>query len=148
MRRASPATFGLIAAIAVVSMLVSACGSLGGGPRKVVLNEGVCQNVKFLKLNLGETNHVIVDNRKFSDGQVGLTLVLNDFPLTVIGAVPPNSTIGDPYSTIRLRAAPGEQATVDLQPTFTGNYIAHCDVVVTKGAGQRLVETDLTFQLQ
>jgi hypothetical protein len=130
-----------------LSLLSAACGGLSGGPRKVVVNEDVCANVRFLRMKLGETSRVIVDNSKHSDNQNGITLVLADFPLLVKGEVPPNSTIGSPLSTIRLQAKPGEQTSVDVQATYTGTFTAQCNVTLRDKNGLRIVQKDLTFQL-
>jgi hypothetical protein len=61
----------------------------------------------------------------------------------VKGDVPPNSTLGDPYSTITLTAQSGDEASVDVVPTQSGNYTAVCGVVT---AG-RVVAKDISFQI-
>ena len=40
----------------------AACGGLGGGPRKVIMTEGVCNGVDVLRLNAGEVNSIVLDN--------------------------------------------------------------------------------------
>jgi hypothetical protein len=138
-----------LSGLAFASILASACGS-ASGPRKIIVSETVCGNVRFLKMNLNETNRLILDNTKHSDTQGGMNLTLQKFPVAVIGDVPPNSTIGAPYSTIRLHAEPGQQSEVSLQPTFTGNYTALCQIVQIQqgGSGRQIIEKDLQFRLQ
>ncbi len=132
-----------------LSLLASACGG-SGGPRKVVVNQRVCGNVKFLRMNLGETNRVILDNREHSDDQAGMSMSLTKFPVVVKGPVPEGSKIDSPFSTIKLHAAPGEQTSVDLEPTFSGTYNGTCNVTLTKanGAGQQVIQKGLSFELK
>lgn len=139
----------ITAANAFAAILATAvsCSGLTGGPRKIVVTDGVCGNVRFLKMKLGVTNRLVLDNRKPTESQVGLGLIMTDFPVIVKGEVPENSTIGAQKSTIRLRANPGEQKTVDLEPTFTGEYKAQCNVFLQRDANQRIVQQDLTFEL-
>jgi hypothetical protein len=120
-----------------------------GGPHKVVFNEGVCASARFLGMNLNETNRVVVDNSKHSEGQTGLTVTLTKFPVRVKGEVPPNSTIGDVVSTIVLSTPPGEERSVDLVPTFTGTYTATCGVAIRQaGSSTQIQQTDIDVQIK
>ncbi|HEY8173140.1 MAG TPA: hypothetical protein VIH21_08625 [Dehalococcoidia bacterium] len=134
----------ILASIAAVALaLSSACGGIGGGPKKVVVNETVCLNAGFLRLDTGKTQRIVVDNSAYSQGQTQFTLRLENFPVVVKGEVPPNSTIGSPFSTITLIAKPGEEKHVDIVPTQTGRYNATCGVIV----GSRTTVLDLRFQI-
>ena len=137
----------VVGATLAVSLLASACSG-ASGPRKVIVSQRVCGNVKFLRMKLGETNRVILDNREHSDDQNGMSVRLTKFPVIVRGAIPEGSKIDSPFSTISLNAAPGEQKSVDLEPTFTGSFDGTCTVRFTKpgGGGQQVRQQGLTFQ--
>jgi hypothetical protein len=136
---------GALLSIAAVAI---GCSSLTAGPSKIVLNENVCANVRFLNMKLNKTNRMVVDNRKFTEGQTNLTVKLDKFPVIVQGEVPAGSVIGDKVSTIIVRANPGEQSTVDLVPTFTGSYTGTCTVAIAQGTGLRTQQQDITFQIK
>ncbi len=138
-----------IGATIALSLLASACGS-GGGPRKVIVSQRVCGNVKFLRMNLGETNRLILDNRDHSDDQAGMTVNVTRFPVVIKGPVPEGSKVDAPYSTIRLRAQPGEQQSVDLEPTLSGTYNGTCSVTIIKanGSGQQVLQEGISFELK
>jgi hypothetical protein len=130
-----------------VALFAAACGD-DDGTRRVVVNQRVCGNIAFLKLELGRTNRLVLDNTDHSDDQSGMALVLDRFPVDVVGAIPEGSTIGSPYSTIRLNAAPGESMEVDLRPTFTGIYPGSCRINVRPGGGSvQIRDYKLDFQL-
>jgi hypothetical protein len=131
-------------AVTCVAMLAaSGCGAVGGGPKKVVINERVCASVSFLRMTVGETSRVVLDASGGSEGAQSMSFRMEDFPLAVKGDIPPNSTLGDPYSTITLTAQTGEEKSVDVVPTLAGNYTAVCGVVT---AG-RVVAKDISFQI-
>jgi hypothetical protein len=131
-----------------LTSIASGCSSLSGGPSKVVMNESVCANVHFLNLKFNKTNRVILDNRKFTEGQTGITVTLAKFPVIVHGEVPANSVIGDKVSTIVLRAKAGEQSSVDLVPTFTGTYKATCTTAIAQGSSVQTQTQDVDFQIK
>jgi hypothetical protein len=136
------------ASLLVAALLASACGALAGGPRKVVLSEAICENVRLLKMKVGVTNRVVLDNNERSENQTGISVSFDDFPVAVVGPVPEGSTIGSPTSTIKLSADPGAKQSVDLQPTFTGTYNATCTIILKKGtSGQQIVQKTVRFQL-
>jgi hypothetical protein len=118
---------GAVAAVVAVAAF-GACGT--GGPKKVVVNDAVCANARFVRLEAKKTHRIILDNTTFTEGQTQFTLRLDNFPLVIKGEVPPNSQIGDPYSTVVLIAKPGEEKQVDVVPTLTGSFKAQCSVIV------------------
>jgi hypothetical protein len=142
--------FGMMMPVLIGAAVVAGgCTALtGGGPHKVVVNEGVCANVRFLLLNLNKTNHVVLDNTKHSEQQGGMSITFEKFPVIVKGAVPQGSVIGDQLSTIRLHADPGEQATVDLVPTFTGTFKATCGTSFKQESGVQIQQNDISFQIK
>jgi hypothetical protein len=142
--------FGMMMPVlAGAAVMAGGCTALtGAGPHKVVVNEGVCANVRFLQLNLNKTNHVVLDNTKHSDAQAGMSITFEKFPVIVKGEVPQGSVIGDQLSTIRLHANPGEQTSVDLVPTFTGTFKATCGTAIKQGSGQQIQQKDIAFQIK
>ncbi len=133
-----------LAAFAAVSVLLgTACDGVTGGPRKVVFSEGVCNSVRFLRMKVNQTNRIVIDNTNHSDRQGGLTVRLERFPAIVVGKLPANSTINDPLSTFALNAPAGEKRTLDIRPTFTGEYNARCGAVIAGDA----VEVQLKIQV-
>jgi len=138
----------LVSSVMGTALLASACGGVGGGPRKVVFNEAVCGNARFLRMNVNETNRVVVDNSKYTEGQAGLTVTLARAPVRVKGEVPPNSTIGDVLSTIVLVAPPGEERRVDLVPTYTGTFTATCGIAMKQGSNTQVRQTDIDVQIK
>jgi hypothetical protein len=141
-------TFGSlgVAVLLAGTLVASACG--GGGARKVVVDENVCAgSVRFLRMKLGQTNRVILDNTQHSEEQASITLNLDRFPVLVRGEIPQGSVIGSPLSTIRVTADAGNQTSVDLEPTYTGTYEATCNVRLADPGGQRIVQSTVEFQL-
>jgi hypothetical protein len=137
-----------VAAVLTAASVAGACGTGGSGVRKIIVNEGVCSgDVRFLRMKLGETNRVIVDNTQHSANQDGLSLILDRFPLLVKGDVPEGSTIGSPYSTIPIKSGAGEERSIDVEPTFSGTYKAQCNLSLHDEAGRRIVQTTVTFEL-
>lgn len=138
---------GIACILVATSAFAAACGD-SDGARRVVVNQRICGNVSFLKLELGRTNRLVLDNSDHSDDQVGMTLILDRFPVDVVGAIPPNSTIGYPYSTVQISAVPGSSSQVDVRPSFSGIYTGTCRVSVRPpGQSVRIVDYRLDFQL-
>ena len=125
------------------AVIIVACGGISGGPKKIVVNETVCVNAGFLRMDVNETYRIVVDNSTFTPGQSQLSVLMSNFPVVVKGDVPPNSTIGDPLSTIVLLARPGEEKSVDIVPTRSGRFTATCNVIV----GGRSTVLDLNFTI-
>ncbi|MBI2724134.1 MAG: hypothetical protein HYX50_03635 [Chloroflexi bacterium] len=145
MRRRSTIVFSATMLFALIS---AACSGLAGGPRKVVLNEAVCANAKFLRLKLNATNRLVLDNSKYNAQQSGMSITLDKFPVTIIGEVPQGSSVGDVASTILLSAGVGEKKQVDLRPNLTGTYSATCGVNFKTGnGGLQVQQRDLQFQI-
>lgn len=138
----------LVASLMSGALIAGACGGVTGGPHKVVFNETVCASARFLRMNLNETNRVVVDNRKHSDNQVSMGVTLVRFPVRVKGEVPENSTIGDVLSTIVLGAAPGDEKSVDLVPTYTGTFTATCSISVKDSSGSQVRQSDIDVQIK
>jgi hypothetical protein len=134
----------IFAALCAATLIAGvACDSIGGGPKKIVINETVCANAGSLRMDVNETYRVVVDNSSFTPGQSQLSLLMLNFPIVVKGDVPPNSTIGDPFSTVVLLARPGEEKSVDIVPTRGGRFTANCNVVV----GGRSTVLEVDFQI-
>lgn len=134
----------IIAAIAAASVLLgTACDGVTGGPRKVVFSEGVCNSVKFLRMKVNQTNRIVIDNTNTSPNQGGMTVRLQRIPLIVVGELPENSVINDPLSTIVLSTGIGKKRTLDVRPTYTGEYNATCGVVI----GGDAVSVPITIQI-
>jgi hypothetical protein len=137
-----------IAVLAVASTLVfAACGGIGGGPRKVVVTEGVCNDVDLLRLNAGEVNRIVLDNSEHSSNQVGMTLRLVEFPILIRGELPPGTRVGTTFTTTSIQAQPGEEASIEVEPTFLGEYRAECDINLTRDNSQALVQRTRVFQI-
>ena len=140
----------LVSIAGAVMALAAACGGGSSGPRKVIVTEGICGGqVAILRMKLGQTNRVILDNTQHSGDQESITLNLDRFPVLVQGDVPEGSVIGTRLSTIRVTSPAGEQKSVDLQPTGTGTYKGTCNVSLhdqTTGE-RRFISTNVTFQL-
>lgn len=133
----------------LVAAIVVATGCSGvSGPHKVVINQGVCGNIRFLNMNLNQTNRVILDNTTHSEDQTAMAVTLEKFPVIVKGEVPQGSTIADKLSTIQLHADAGKQQSVDLVPTFTGTYKATCAIAIKQGAGSQVSQHDISFQIK
>jgi hypothetical protein len=133
--------------VLALGVLLVAAGCDGEGGRKVVLREDVCGNVRILRLKLGERNEVVLDNTRHSDQQDGMTVRMEQFPVLIHGEVPPNSVIGPRFTTVVLQAQPGEEKTVEVEPTFTGTYTAVCAVRLRDESGIKTIAYDTTFEL-
>jgi hypothetical protein len=132
-------------ALALGATLAAACGS--DGTRKVVVNQRVCGNIPFLRVSVGETSRIVLDNTDHSDDQAGMSLTMQDFPVEIVGEVPEGSSIGPSRATILLSAQPGDESEVEVRPLFTGIYRASCKITVRDEGGLRVVDYPLDFQL-
>lgn len=130
-----------------IGLVFSACDSLDGGPRKVIVNELVCADVTFLRMNLGEETRLIVDNTQHSDAQEGITLVLTEFPVTVTGELPPNTQVGSDFTSLTLNAPAGEKVSVDVRPLYTGQFTGLCNLQVANQGGGTILQQGLTFEI-
>ena len=135
---------GLLALTTLALIVSVGCDAVtGGGPKKVVINERVCSTVTFLRMTVGDTHRVVLETGGGSEGQLSMSFRMDQFPVVVRGDVPPNSTLGDPFSTITLTAQSGDDASVDIVPVRSGNFTAVCGVVT----GGRIVARDITVQI-
>ena len=128
-------------------LLLSACDQFDSGPRKVVVNEGVCNDVQFLRLNVGETNRIVLDNSNHSPEQGGIVLRLVEFPILIRGELPPGTTVGSTFTTTAIEAAPGEEASIDVEPTLSGEYRAECNVTLVQPDSQANYQRTILFQI-
>jgi hypothetical protein len=128
-------------------LLFVSCDSLDGGPRKIIINENVCADVQFLRMNLGEETEIVVDNTQHSDNQENLSLLLEEFPVTVTGDLPPNSQVGSDFTTLRLSAPAGEKTSVEVRPIYTGQFTGLCNLQVSDGSGGTILQQGLTFEI-
>ncbi len=135
------------AMLLVSGFLFAACDSLDGGPRKIIINEAVCSDVGFLRMNLGEETEIIVDNTKHSETQENITVVLEEFPVTVTGELPPGSQVGSDFTTLRLSAPAGEEQSVKVTPLFTGQFVGTCGLQIASGSGGTVLQQGLTFEI-
>jgi hypothetical protein len=135
---------GLLALVVISMVAATGCDAVtGGGPDKVVINERVCASVTFLRMTVGETHRVVLDASGGSADARSMSFRMDQFPVTVRGDVPPNSILGDQFSTITLTAASGDEASVDIVPTRSGTFKAVCGVVT----GGRIVARDINVQI-
>lgn len=136
-----------VLALLLLPALFAACNSLTGGPRKVVITETGCTNLKFLRLKLGQETRIVLDNTKYHETQDGMSLVMTRFPLTITGETPPNTTFGPDFTSITLKTNPGEKTNVDVKATATGEYEASCNVAVAQTDSNQIIQTKITFQI-
>ena len=135
-----------IAVVADASTLVfAAYGGLGGGPRKVIVTEGVCNGVDLLRLNAGEVNRIVLDNNEHSSNHVGMTPRLLEF--LIRGELPRGTRVGTTFTTTSIQAQPGEEASIEVEPTFLGEYRAECNINLTRDDSQAIVQRTLVFQI-
>lgn len=133
-----------IAALLALSAIgATACDSITGGPKKIIFNETICANQAVIRMDVGTTYRLVLDNDTLSPNQNGMTVRMDRVPLVIKGAVPPNSTIGDPFSDVVFQAQPNEETTVDVVPTRSGAYQISCGAII----GQRAQVYDLTLQI-
>jgi hypothetical protein len=139
---------GLVAAgILTGGFLLAGCDSLTGGSPKVVVNEQVCANVNFLNMKLGEETKIVLDNSQHSEEQYSLGLVLEDFPIILTSGFREDAQVGPDSTTVRLFTLAGEEDEITVKPTFTGQYEATCQVVISRASGDTAVQQGLTFQI-
>lgn len=119
----------VIAAMLPGLLVAAACGS-GDGAKKVVVSESVCQNARFLRMDLGEKHKVVLDNGQHSIGQTGMSFRMDRFPLQILGDVPENAEIDGNLASIGLTAAPGEESSIEVVPTQAGTFTAHCGTII------------------
>jgi RNase P/RNase MRP subunit p29 len=131
------------AILGATALTISACGAIAGGPKKIVFNETICANQAVVRMTVGETRRLVMDNAKYSSGQNGMTVRLTDVPLVIKGDVPKNSIIGDPFSTVVLSAPAGEETRVDVVPTRSGTYPIQCGAII----GNKSQVFDMTLQI-
>lgn len=129
------------------TLLFAACDQFDSGPKKVVVDEGVCNDVQFLRLTLGETNRIVLDNSNHSPEQGGIVLRLVDFPILIRGELPPGTTVGSQFTTTAIEAAPGEEASIDVEPTFAGEFRAECNVTLVQPDSQANYQRTILFQI-
>jgi hypothetical protein len=128
--------------------MFSACDSLTGeGSKKVVITESVCANISLLRMNLGQETKIVVDNTDHGPTQQSITLFLTEFPVVVVGDLPPDSSVGTSFTTMRLKALAGETTSVTVRPIFTGDYTAACAMSFDVGTGGNVREDRITFQI-
>jgi hypothetical protein len=139
MKRVNKTTLG---AIAAVLLLAAACGEDEAG-RRVVIDQNTCQSSELLRVNLNETTRIVIDNREHSENQKGLRISFLGIPFRFRGDIPRNSFIADPVSDVRLNAAPGQEVTMTVIPTFAGNFQMECGLILGTQSGA----TDIPFQI-
>ncbi|MBI5284399.1 MAG: hypothetical protein HY874_04815 [Chloroflexi bacterium] len=143
------ASRALVSLLAGAGLLAAACGGVSGGPRKVVFNESVCANARFLRMTLNETNRIVVDNRKYSPGQAGLGVRFEGIPVLIKGEVPQGAVIGDRVSTFHITTQAGEEKSLDVVPNFTGTYTAKCTMSFRPQTGSiQTRQTELEIQIK
>jgi hypothetical protein len=141
-----------LSAMTVVSAAAFAgCGLTDSGPRKIVINEGVCSEISFLRMNYGEETRIVVDNSNYSDNQDGLSLEMVQFPGLITGDYPEGAQTGPNFVTFRVSAERDEQSDVTVRPTIIGEYKGRCNVSVfdpnNTGGGGTVIQKELTFQI-
>jgi hypothetical protein len=127
-------------ALIMASMLAAACG---GGDEKVIVNEQVCASVPFVRMKLGEKTKLVLDNDRTTVGQRGMSLRIDAFPLRIEGEQPEGTVTGNETVTFTLGAPPGEEKSVTVTPTFAGNFIATCGIILN----DQSVQKELPFQI-
>lgn len=136
-----------MAGMVASAVIFASCDSLTGGTEKVVVNEQVCADVNFLNMKLGEETKIVLDNSQHSEQQYSLGLVLDEFPIIITSELPEDAQVGPDFTTVRLFTLAGEEDEITVKPTFTGQYVATCQVVISRESGDTAVQQDLTFQI-
>jgi len=106
-------------------LLAGACGA-GDGAKKVVVSESVCQNARFLRMDVGAKHKIVLDNGNFSIGQKGMSFLMERFPVQIQGDVPEGAVIAGNLTTVGISAAPGDQSSIEVIPTQAGTFTAQC----------------------
>ncbi|MBI5288573.1 MAG: hypothetical protein HY873_06330 [Chloroflexi bacterium] len=143
MNRIRLAVLGLL----LLPALLTACDSLGAGPKKLIITEGGCQNLKFLRMKLGQETRIVLDNEKHHETQDGMSLVMDRFPMTVTGDPPPQITYGPDFTSVTLSTNPGEKTSVDVKAFATGEYKANCNIAITQSDSNQVIQTKIAFQI-
>lgn len=133
----------IAALLALSAIVTTACDEIAGGPEKVVFNETICANQAVVRMQVGTTYRLILDNDILTPNQSGMTVRMTDVPLVIKGDVPRNSVIGDPLSTVVFQAQPNEETRVDVVPSRTGTYPIQCGAII----GLRSQVYNLTLQI-
>jgi hypothetical protein len=136
-----------VAAMLTWGLIFASCDSLTGGSKKVVANEQVCADVNFLNMKLGEETKIVLDNSQHSEQQYSLGLVLEEFPIIITSGFREDAQVGPDFTTVRLFTLAGEEDEITVKPTFTGQYVATCQVVISRESGDTAVQQELTFQI-
>lgn len=137
----------LAAGAILAALLFSGCDALTGGPRKLIINEVVCLDVAFLRMNLGEETEIVLDNTEYSDPQEGMALNLDEFPVRVTSDLPPGSQVGSDFTTIRISVPPGEKTSFTVEPFFTGQFTGQCNISISDAGGGTIISRALTFEI-
>jgi hypothetical protein len=138
----------LVLAALSAAVFTTACDSLtGGGTKKVIVNEQVCATVAFLNMKVGEETRIILDNSEHSEELTSLGLVLDEFPMVITSEFRPDAEVGPTYTSVSLYANAGDEDEITVEPTFTGNYAAQCQLTYSRPTGDVAVQQDLTFQI-
>ncbi len=110
-------------------LLAVACGT-GDTAKKVVVSESVCQNARFLRMDVGEKHKIVLDNGNFSIGQRGMSFLLERFPVTIQGDVPEGAVIDGNITTVGISADPGDESSIEVIPTQAGTFTAQCGTII------------------
>jgi hypothetical protein len=140
-------TLLFVVALLAIAAFFASCDSLTGGGKKIIINEGVCDSVGFLRMKVGEETEIVLDNTSHSENQKEITLILTEFPILITGDLPPDTQVGPTFTTTRLRAPAGEKTSVKVEPTFAGQFRARCNLSISQAGGARSVQLTLTFQI-
>ena len=136
--------WGALSAALAGMVILAGCGGVGGGgPKKIVFNETICSNQRVVQMEVGKTYRLVLDDSKSSPGQVQMNMRMDNVPLVIKGKVPPNSVVGNPFSTVVLSATPGNESRVDVTPRSGGAFSFQCGSIL----GTRVQVFDLTLQI-
>jgi hypothetical protein len=136
-----------VLALVLLPVVLAACAAVTGGTKKLIITEGGCQNLKLLRLKVGEETRIVLDDTKYNEQQDGMSLIMERFPMTVTGELPPLSTVGADFTSVTLRVNPGEKATVDVKAFATGQYTANCNIALVQSDSNQVVQTKIVFQI-
>ncbi len=120
------AAFGVMVPVLLIA---AACG-VGDGATKVVVSETVCANARFLRMKVGETHKVVLDNGQHSLGQTGMSFRMDRFPMQIKGDVPEGAEVDGNLTSVGLIAAPGDEASIEVIPTQAGQFTANCGTTI------------------
>ncbi len=94
------------------------------------MSESVCQNARFLRMEVGKTHKVVLDNGQHSIGQTGMSFRMDRFPMQIEGDVPENAEVNGNLTSVGLTAAPGEESSIEVVPTQAGTFTAQCGTII------------------